>query len=210
LKVSRETIEGKVYFIVSDLGKAYYRAVKDLNFQETVNGFARIFPATAPSLDRIYQNFALHVEEMILQSAGVLQPQWESTLDHLVEITKRESVDWWLTGSAALAIRKVTIVPRDIDLVTTGSDAQRLGKLLSDWLVEPVQQAEGWVAKWFGRAYHRSRIEWVGDVEAYVDRPAPSDFGPAAAGKLDLVHWRGHEIRVPPLELQLGVANVVE
>ena len=207
LKVSRETIEGKVYFIVSGLDRAYYGAVKGLNFQETENGFARIFPATTPSLDRIYQSFALHAEEMILQAAGALQPHWESALAHFIERTKRENVDWWLTGSAALAIREVGIVPRDIDLVTTGSDAQRLGNLLSDWLVEPVQQAEGWVAKWFGRAYHHSRIEWVGDVEASVDRTAPTDLGPTAAEKLEVVHWRGHEIRVPPLELQLKVSE---
>lgn len=189
------------------MDKAHYRAVKDLNFQETKTGFARIFPSTAPSLDWIYRNFALHVEEMILQAAGALLPDWESALASLVERVKNENVDWWLTGSAALAIRGASVVPRDLDLVTTGIGARKFGKVLHDWLVEPVQQVEGWVAKWFGRAYHYSRIEWVGDVEAWVDRPAPSDFGPAAAEKLELVLWRGHEIQVPPLELQLGVSE---
>lgn len=57
-----------------------------------------------------------------------------------------EDVDWWLTGSAALAIRHVAVVPRDIDLVVeTGEDAEKLGEALSNWLVEHVQRSEGWL-----------------------------------------------------------------
>lgn len=207
MKFSRETVDGKVYFTVLDLDNSYHKAVKDLNFQKTENGFARVFPATTPSLDEIYQNFALHAKEMILQAAGELLPDWESALASLVERLKIENVDWWLTGSAALAIRGASIVPRDLDLVTTELGARKFDKLLRDWLVEPVQQTEGWLAKWFGRAYHHSRIEWVGDVEAWVDRPEPSDFGPIAASRLETVRWRDHDLRVPPLDLQLAVSE---
>ncbi len=114
---------------------------------------------------------------------------------------------WWLTGSAALAVRGIRVVPRDIDLVvTTGPEARKLGEILSDWLVEPVQRSEGWIARWFGRAFKESRIEWVGEVEASVDRPEPCDFGPTAARQLQPVEWRGYTIPVPPLDLQLAVS----
>jgi hypothetical protein len=45
----------------------------------------------------------------------------------------------------------------------------------------------------------------VGRVNARADDPLPSDFGPAAAERLEPVEWRGRVIRVPPLELQLAV-----
>ena len=96
-----------------------------------------------------------------------------------------EDVDWWLTGSAALAIRHVAVVPRDIDLVVeTGEDAEKLGEALSNWLVEHVLRSEGWVARWFGRSFKAARIERVGEVEAWVDLPEPSDFGPVARRNL--------------------------
>ena len=207
MKVSRRTDKGKVYFIVSDLDDKCRRAVKDLNFEETERGFARSFPSTSRSLDRIFQRFALHAEEMILHTAGALRPNWESALADLLRRMGDANVDWWLTGSAAMAIRNVGVVPRDIDLVTTGVGSRRLGRLLFDWLVEPLQKSEGWVAKWFGRAFQHSRIEWVGDVEPSVDRPEPSDFGPEAAKRLELAKWHGFEIRVPPLALQLRVSE---
>ena len=34
-----------------------------------------------------------------------------------------------------------------------------------------------------------------------------SDFGPTATGRLDTVTWRGHTLRVPPLDLQLQVSE---
>ena len=47
----------------------------------------------------------------------------------------------------------------------------------------------------------------VGDVDPSVDSPEPSDFGPVAAGKLEVVDWHGFKIRVPPLDLQLRVSE---
>lgn len=40
-----------------------------------------------------------------------------------------------------------------------------------------------------------------------MDEPEPVDYGPAAASRLEHVTWRGHRIAVPPLDLQLAVAN---
>jgi len=207
LRLSRTTVDERVFFIVSDLNVKYHHAVRELGFQQTETGFARIFPATSPALDQIFRRFALHAEEMILHAASALIPKWEDALSNLLERIVGGDLDWWLTGSAALAIRHVDVTPRDIDLVTTGPGARRLAELLQDWLVEPLQQSEGWVAKWFGRAFNRSRIEWVGDVEPSVDSPEPSDFGPVAAGKLEVVDWHGFKIHVPPLDLQLRVSE---
>jgi hypothetical protein len=146
---------------------------------------------------------------MILQAAGVVPPDWESALESLVQRFIREGISgWWLTGSAALAARGIDVLPRDIDLVvTTGEDAERLGEALSDWLVEPVQHSHGWVARWFGRAFEDARIEWVGEVEDWVDRPEPTEFGPIAAASLQSIKWRDHTIMVPPIELQLAVST---
>ena len=51
-------------------------------------------------------------------------------------------IDWWLYGSAALAIRGLDVDPGDVDF--TVSDACRTGELFADMLVEPVQHADGW------------------------------------------------------------------
>lgn len=115
-------------------------------------------------------------------------------------------VDWWLAGSAALAVRGAPLIPGDLDLVVSGPDSIRTGHLLADGLIEPVTRSDWELSRWWGRAFVHARIEWVGGVTAAADKPEISDFGPAAAAALQVVRWRAWDIRVPPLALQRAVS----
>ncbi len=203
MRISEKTADGKTSFLVSSLDPSYHGAAKDLGFVETDEGFARVFEASTLHLDQIFARFVSFAEDMILQAAGARSVPWDKALLTFLEQTSGENVDWWLTGSAALAIRGIDCVPPDIDIITDGDGAKQLGRAMSEWLVEPVQESHGWIARWFGRAFTQARIEWVGDVEKWVDDRGPSDFGPAARTRLQTARWRGYTIRVPPLEMQL-------
>jgi hypothetical protein len=115
---------------------------------------------------------------MLRQTAAGLVP-WEEAL--LIFLDRVDRVDWWLAGSGALAVRGIDISPRDLDVITDAAGAQRLGELLADALVEPVCASEGWIARWWGRAFLGARVEWVAEVASSVDDPDPVDFGPTAA-----------------------------
>ena len=47
----------------------------------------------------------------------------------------------------------------------------------------------------------------MGGVNDTCDQPEVSDFGPEAARRSQLVTWRGYDIRVPPLDLQMKVCG---
>jgi hypothetical protein len=120
--------------------------------------------------------------------------------------TDGKPVGWWLTGSAALAVRGAPIEPGDIDLVCGVSDAVALGGVFSDALVEPVAPAASEsISEWWGCAFCGARIEWIGGPKPWVDDPLPADFGPAAAARLETVAFEDWMIRVPPLDLQRAV-----
>jgi len=195
------------YFIIAELNQEYHDAVKNLYYYSFEDGFAKDFPTDTPNLDHIYHNFELYAEEMILQTAKVHPVPWEKALMTFLTLIKDENIDWWLTGSAALAVRGIDILPRDIDLTVAEADCMKLGELLTDYLVEPVIPCVGWIANWFGRAFINVRLEWVAGVNDSVDTPNATDFGPTAAKMLEVVKWNGVEIRVPPLELQLRVSE---
>jgi len=144
---------------------------------------------------------------MVLQAARVRPAPWEAALDDVLRRTDGSGVDWWLGGSAALAVQGVAVQPRDIDLVADAAGALRLGELLEDALVEPVAPVVDWVCEWFGRAFVGARVEWVGGVRARADKPELGDFGAAAQRSLETVVWRGHRLRVAPLALQLAVTE---
>ena len=171
------------------------------------DGYGRAFPSDTPGLDRIYANFERVIEEAVLQAARVIPMPWERALAAFLEIVEGQEIDWWLTGSAALAVARLEIEPRDIDLVVADADAGPLGALLLDHLYEPVLPVTDWICNWFGRAFLHARIEWVGGVNATIDGNGVSDAGPTAAEMLEWIAWQGSKIRVPPLSLQLDVSR---
>ncbi|MDQ1327658.1 MAG: hypothetical protein QG641_941 [Candidatus Poribacteria bacterium] len=207
MKTICKTERGTTSFIISDLEPVHHDAVRSLYYSLMEEGFAKSYPSDTPHLDHIYLNFEQYAEEMILQMVGVHSVPWDRSLLAFLQIIENEEVNWWLAGSAALAVRGIDVIPHDLDLVVDGASAIKLGELLLDYLVEPVLPSHGWIADWFGRAFLYARLEWVGNVSDSVDSTDVTDFGPIAGSHLEVIDWHDKKIHVPPLELQLKVTE---
>lgn len=165
------------------------------------------YPVDTPHLDQCWRNFSGCAELIVRQAAGLEPVPWRDALAELCTRTRGRGVSWWLTGSAALAVRGASVRPGDLDLVCTVEDAVRLGELFADEMIEPVlPSAPDWISEYWGRAFCAARIEWIGGPRPDVDDPLPTDFGPAAGARLDTVMWEGWPIQVPPLDLQRAVS----
>lgn len=165
-----------------------------MGFSRANGYFARSFPDSA-DVPRLFANFTSHIDELIRYKRRERPAPWDRALE-LVDERLSGRVDWWLDGSAALAVRGIDDEPRDLDLVV--DDAERAGRLMEDILIEPVREMEGWVADWHGRAFEGALIEWVSGVHAGVE--------PIRRSR-DEVLWRGRGILCSPLDLQLAVAR---
>jgi hypothetical protein len=205
MRCERHDLEGTTEFRILDVPDDLLPAVRRSGFADRGGPWVRSFPAGTPHLDRAWANFPRAIGPWLRQAAGREPVPWAEALEVVCDRLTGAGVDWWLTGSAALAVRGVAVTPGDLDLVVSAGDARRVGDLLLDGLVEPVAPAD-WFCEWWGRAVLGARVEWVGGVGAAADRPEATDFGPAAAARLEVVRWRGREIRVPPLELQRAVS----
>jgi hypothetical protein len=105
-------------------------------------------------------------------------------------------------------VRGAPIEPGDLDLVCTTEEAIWLGEVFADALIEPVARSgAGWISDYWGRAFWAARIEWIGGPKPAADEPLPSDFGPAAASRLQTVRWDSRPIRVAPPDLQRAVSQ---
>jgi hypothetical protein len=80
MKTTCRTEGENTYFIITDVNTGYHDTLRNLNFIQVEDGFAKAFPAESPHMQAIYQNFARHVEELILQAAGVHLVPWEQAL----------------------------------------------------------------------------------------------------------------------------------
>ena len=203
---TRWNTEGtQTYFIISDLDSAFENIMKELGFIPYDDGFAKIYPTTTPHLEIFYHNFARSAEEMILQRAGVHSIPWDQALQALLQRLAQYNIQWWLIGSAALAVRGLDIIPHDLDLIVDDEGAIKLGEIMSDALIGPVEDAHGWISTWFGRAFLHSRIEWAGGIRTNVDEYGVTEFGPTAGRRLETITWRGYPLLIPPLDIQRDV-----
>jgi hypothetical protein len=205
LRTSYRTAGDKTYFILSDLDPQAQEGAHSMAFTPYEDGLAIVYPADTPHLDVFYQQFARVAEEMILQKVSTRPVPWDQALLALLQRLEGKHIHWWLVGSAALAVRGLDILPGDIDLVTDDAGSQLLGAVLFDALVGPVEDARGWISKWFGRAFLHARIEWIGAPIPESDQQGVTEFGSIAESQLEILSWHGYELRVPPLAIQLAV-----
>jgi hypothetical protein len=205
LSTSLEIHDGIARYVVTTGIPVYQERLVHMGYRRSgANSFERAFVAS-PSVTRIHANFARHLEQMIRQSARLDLVRWEDALTEFLRRAEGTGLKWFLYGSGALAVRGLAVDPADLDFNV--SDAQLAGRLFDDLLVEPVLQMSGWVAKWVGRAFYGSLFEWLSDPDPAMDVPEPHEQGLAASLQLETVRWREHSVSVPPLALQLRVAE---
>lgn len=213
---TRRRIDGEwTYFVIEDLPEAYqgrHGIADQLGFYlyfmpRSIYSYGAVVPTSSAHLDRAYDNFQRSVDDLFRQTARVVPAPWEHALLEWVRRTEGQGLDWWLKGSAALAIRGAVVSPCDIDIVMADHDVHRAEDLLLDGLIQPVQPMTDWVHNTFARAFLGARIEWCGGVLDRADASFPSDQGPTAARRLETVTWQGYDIRVPPLDLHLRVSQ---
>ena len=181
-------------------------ALNELYFEEQNGRHTKRFPAGTVS-DGIFRRFESHLDALLRQTARLEPAPWQRALRETAARLDSAGVEWWLTGSAALAVRGVPVDPRDLDLVVSDDGAAAAATAFDDALIEPAVAVEGWFCSSWGRAWIGARVEWVGGVTEVADDPLPTDFGLVAAASLETIRWDGLTISVPPLELQRAVSE---
>ncbi len=202
MRADRRNEGDRVVFIISELEPSLEEAVRALGFSSVEGGFGQAYP-THPHIDTIYRNFETRVEELVLQKARLRPVAWERALLLFCEAVRGESIAWWLTGSGALAVRGLDVAPGDLDLIVGRESTPRVERLMLDHLIEPPRP--GFISDTFTRSFPGACLEWCAGIDERADQWAVGDVGLTAAARLETVPWRGYEIRVPPLDLQLAV-----
>jgi hypothetical protein len=198
----------RAQFLVQTDEPAYRRVLADLAFEEQDDAFVRSFPAEVPGLHESYVRFKLTLDDVLAQAAGRRLPPWDDALDAVALRLRAARTSWFLAGSAALAVRGIDIVPRDLDLVV--ADAARAAEALADVQIEPVSvnRPGSWIARWFGRGFLHARVEWIAGVDPEIDvYGSPNEYGPRATARLETVRWQDHELVLTPLAVQLAVTE---
>ncbi len=194
-----------VVFTLSEFDLKYEEVFKMCFYEKDGNTYIKRFSKDIPNLEKIKVNYKRNAQEMFDQ-LGYFKPiPWETALYEFVKEVHGTGVDWWLTGSCAACIRGIPLNPHDVDIMIDSKHVSEISDIFADHIVEPIIDTGGWLTKDFGVIFHHARIDIASDPNPCLDDPEPIDCGPYAKNHLESVNWRGFEIKVPPLVLQLNI-----
>ncbi len=118
-----ETSGDYTYLTVVGLDSIYYEAASHVfdSYEHFEGGFRKAYPTNTPHLAQICRNFTRYVPDLIEQRAGIQRIPWELALESLLQLLQGTQLDWWLVGSAALAVRGIEVYPSLIIFAARGS-----------------------------------------------------------------------------------------
>lgn len=199
-----ENQEG-VVFKISDYDKKFIPLL-EMCFYEKGDGFYyKTFSKATRYMEKIKENFRNHGYDMFMQLGYFKEIPWEEALLRFVERVDGKNIRWWLTGSCAACIRGIPLNPHDVDIMIDSRDIPVLEDIFSEDIFESIRDTNGWLTKDFGVIFLGARVDIASDPSLVLDDPEPVDCGPYALQHLETVEWKGYDIKVPPLQLQLYV-----
>lgn len=205
MHVAFDTLGEDIRFRIHSFDPKYEDVLKMCYYQPVDDGYAKIYPRSAKYIDKMMDRYQTYAKAMFDQLGYFAEIPWQDGLEAFCARVAPTGIPWWLTGSCAACIRGVALNPHDIDIMVDSADVPRLTERFQDWLIEPILDTQGWVTKDFGVIFNHCRIDIASDPSAMLDTPEPADCGPYAKAHLETVTWRGYAIRIPPLDLQIGV-----
>jgi hypothetical protein len=165
------------------------------------------YPADAPSWSDAARNWVADGPEMLDQKHGVRPADWEGGLAWIADILDGIGADWFLFGSAALAVRGMDVRPGGVDVALDEAGADRLGPHVGAGVLRPVIDTGGWeAATRSGLLFHGCTISVVGGLH---DQDVPRPWDSAARAALTTVSWQDRTIRVPHLDAMLLQARAM-
>jgi hypothetical protein len=195
----------EVRFVVEDadaataeLLAAQFYAEVDGRFEKRFRHDALLFPHDFRAIAARWVRYLREARDRRVTPAAV-----DEALAWVADRHAGAGIDWWLTGSAALYVRGIDLLPHDIDVMTHLGEAEALASVVAPSIVEPFHHVSDWVVKGFGVIDRGVRIDYAFEPEAWVDGQGIVDFGPYAEQHLEEVSWRGRVLRVPEVETHL-------
>ncbi len=204
MKVRFEEYENNVIFRVYDFDSKYEKVLKMCYYEPDSSSYIKTFPRDTKNIKQIQSYYSSNFKEMFDQ-LGYFKPiPWEKALLEFFDKIEGQQINWWLTGSCAACIRGIPLSPHDIDIMVDSADINKVNEIFKDYIIEPILDTNGWLTKEFGVIFLHARIDIASDPQTCLDDPEPIDCGPYARANLEEVRWRGHLIKVPPVNLQLN------
>lgn len=206
MKASVTPCEEGLLFRLSQVSPAQQSLVENDYFTRDGNDYFKTLARNLPHVEFAADNFVRYAEEVYGEARFSGSPHWRDGLRHFLQTVDGSGLEWFLIGSAAMAVQGIEVVPAGIDIMFPHlSDLVQVRDLFAPDTLRPLTECAEWVCGGFGSIFHSCEIAMAFEPMDRLDAPEPNDSGRYAASHLETVVWEGWTVPVPPLQLLLNV-----
>lgn len=194
-----------VAFCVVEPPAHYGKYLEDNYYVRSGGSYVRTFSTDAPFIDQVADCYRANAREWFACMIDRVPTPWADALEAVDDRLEDSGIDWFITGSCALAARGLNVEPGGVDLIFRTRDMVWVREMFQRQTIQPICPCEGWVAEGYGVLFLHAPICVTFGTQPCLDQPIPSDSGPYAAAHLEEVLWRGRTLRIPPLALSRNI-----
>ena len=179
-------------YCAEEVEEQYWPFFRDSLWWQLGTGFIKSFD-NVKDFAYCAENFAKYGETSIKQQLKLLPSPWEAALDWFLAETEGLGADWYIHGSAAMALWGIEVAPRGLDVIFANySDFEKVREHFCRYAIEPIQRCDNWVMSGLGGLFHDAVIGL-----AFHNR----ELEPYDMGKLAALSYRGREVHVSTLAM---------
>lgn len=104
-------------------------------------------------------NFTKYGELSIKQQLKMEPTPWETALNDFIKEAKKLDVDWYVHGSAAMALCEIDVTPKDINIIFPNySDFDIVRNHFCKYAISPIERCDNWVMSGLGSIFMNASI----------------------------------------------------
>jgi len=179
-------------FIAEDVDEKYWDYFRENLWWQIGNNFIKSYD-NVKDFEYCADNFTKYGETAIKQQLKIIPAPWEKALDLFIAEIEKLGVDWYIHGSAAMALWGIDVVPKDVNIIIANySDFDRVRDHFCKYAIRPIERCENWIMSGLGEIF----MEAVIGISFHNKELEPYDMS-----KLGKINYNGTEVYVSGLEM---------
>lgn len=179
-------------FCAENVEQAYWDYFKNELWWQVGNHFIKTYD-NVQDFSYCAENFAKYGETAIQQQLKIIPAPWEKALNFLVPGMKKLEVDWYVHGSAAMALWGIAVEPKDLNVIVPNySDYEKVRDHFFSLAIRPFERCENWLMSGLGDIFVEATIGF-----AFCNQ----ELEPYDLSKLEKIVYKGEEVYISSLEM---------
>lgn len=140
-------------YFAEDVDEQHWGYFRDDLWWQIGSSFLRAYD-NVPDFEYCAKNFAQYGEVFIRQQLKLQPAPWEAALERFACEMEQTGVDWYVHGSAAMALWRIDVAPKDVNvIIPNASDFDKIRNHFYKLAVKPIERCEQWIMSGLGTLF---------------------------------------------------------